>query len=118
MRTKTWFMAAVLPASLLALSSIASAATVDCQNFTITCNTFTKGTAKFKPALNAAAAVGTCPTSIPANLENISIKGTVSDCTVGGQATTCTGGTNNGGACTNNGQCPLGKCGVQVISGS
>jgi hypothetical protein len=81
MRRKNWLTAAILPASLLAFCSAANAAVVDCTMLTVTCNTFTKGSAGFKPVL-ATHPVGTCPTSIPANTELISIKGAVSDCTV------------------------------------
>jgi hypothetical protein len=72
-----WLSAAVV----LAFCGAATAAEVDCTNATITCNTLTKGSTKFKPVL-ATHPVGTCPTSIPANQESISIKGTLSDCTV------------------------------------
>ena len=84
MRRK-WFTAMVLPASVLAFCSLASAAAVDCTNATIVCNTFLKGGAKFKPALNAVA-LNTCPDPITLapRTETISIKGTISDCTVTG----------------------------------
>lgn len=81
MRKKMWLSAAILPASLLAFCWTATAASVDCTNATITCNTFTKGTAQFKPVLSTGA-VGTCAAG--GGVEVISIKGTVSDCTVTG----------------------------------
>ena len=83
MRRKNWLTAAILPASLLAYCSMATAAEVDCTNAKITCNALLKGTSKFKPVL-ATHPVGTCPTSIPANMETIAIKGTLVDCTVTG----------------------------------
>jgi len=84
MPTKGWVRAAVVPLTLLGLCS--SAAAIDCTNLTVTCNTLTKGTTKFKPVLSNASAPGTCTTSVPANLEVISIKGTLSDCTVSNPA--------------------------------
>src|SRR5215813_4160047 len=83
MRRKNWLTAAILPASLLAYCSMATAASVDCTNAKITCNALLKGTSKFKPVL-ATHPVGTCPTSIPVNQEAIAIKGTLVDCTVTG----------------------------------
>jgi hypothetical protein len=71
MRTKKWLTAAILPASLLAFCSIASA--VDCTLGTVVCNQLTKGSTKFKPVLHAP-----CP---PLVNELISIKGTLGDCT-------------------------------------
>ena len=81
MRTN-WLKAAMLPVGVLVLHSAATAAVVDCTTLTITCNTFQKGGAKFKPLLSSASGLGTCTTSVPPNLEAISIKGTLADCTV------------------------------------
>src|SRR5262245_12091580 len=81
MRRKTWLTATILPASLLAFCSAANA--VDCTNASIVCNTFTKGSAKFKPVLSTGA-LNTCAAG--GGTESISIKGTLSDCTVTGAA--------------------------------
>jgi hypothetical protein len=77
MRTKIWLMAAIVPVGLLVVSSTASAAVVDCTNATVVCNTFLKGSSKFKPVLSNVA----CPAGTS---ETIAIKGTISDCTVSG----------------------------------
>lgn len=58
-------------------SLVSAAHAVDCSNATIVCNTFTKGSAKFKPALNPGGC-GSAPN------ETISLKGTISDCVVTG----------------------------------
>jgi hypothetical protein len=80
MRTN-WLKAAILPIGVLALCSTGNAAVVDCNPLTITCTTFQKGGAKFKPLLTSASALGTCTTSTPPNTEAISIKGTLTQCT-------------------------------------
>jgi hypothetical protein len=80
-RTK-WLQAAMLAVGVMALSSAATAAVVDCTMLTISCFTLQKGGVKFKPILSSAAAHGTCPSSVPPNTEGVSIKGTLTDCTV------------------------------------
>jgi hypothetical protein len=77
---KTSMLTRVLVAGALLLCASAAFA-VDASMFTITCNTFLKGSGKFKPALTPTA----CATGVS---EVISIKGTVSDCTVGGAPAT------------------------------
>jgi hypothetical protein len=66
MRTN-WLKAVVLPIGVLALCSTGNGAVVDCNPLTITCTTFQKGGAKFKPLLTSASGLGTCTTSTPAN---------------------------------------------------
>lgn len=79
MRTN-WLKATMLPMGVLALCSTSTATVVDCNPLTITCTTFQKGGAKFKPLLTSASGLGTCTTSTPPNTEAISIKGTLTDC--------------------------------------
>ena len=81
MRTN-WLEALMLPIGVLACCSTAAATVVDCNTLTITCTTFQKGSAKFKPTLSTASTNGTCTTSTPPNTEAISIKGTLTDCFV------------------------------------
>jgi hypothetical protein len=71
-------MTAFLPAGALLLCSSAALA-IDATSFTISCDTFLKGTAKFKPGLTDTA----CRQG---QSEVISIEGTVTSCTVGGGA--------------------------------
>jgi hypothetical protein len=78
MKTSLRRLTVFLPASALLLCSSAALA-VDATNFTITCDTFVKGKAKFKPGLTDRA----CR---PGVSEVISIEGTVTGCTVGGSA--------------------------------
>jgi hypothetical protein len=73
-------MTAFLPAGALLLCSSAVLA-IDATSFTITCNTFVKGTAKFKPALSDTP----CPQG---GSEVMSLAGTLTDCTIGGGAPT------------------------------
>jgi hypothetical protein len=68
----------LLPAGALLLCSSAALA-IDATSFTISCDTFVKGKAKFKPAL----AITACR---PGVSEVISLEGTVTGCTVGGGA--------------------------------
>jgi len=71
-------MTAFLPAVALLLCSSAALA-IDATDFTISCDTFLKGTAKFKPAL-------TDTQCRQGESEVISVEGTVTSCTVGGGA--------------------------------
>ncbi len=103
MQRKISMAVAFLPIGLLVFQTPAVA--VDCTNATIVCNTFTKGSAKFKPALNAAAGLGTCPQS-PTGIEEIKIKGVLSDCTVtGASGVTVLSGSVKGTLYTNDCSC-------------
>ncbi len=113
----------MLAASLLATGFFVFASTaahaqapVDVSNGTITCNTFLKGSSKFKPALSNAA----CPAGVN---ETIQIKGSLSDCTVdattAGAGVVIAGGSVKGTITTSDCTCAgLGPGDHPIISGS
>jgi|GEM_PF-5063459 len=98
MQRKISIASAFLPVGFLVFQTVAAA--VDCTNATIVCNTFTKGSAKFSPALKVGQP---CPAS---GVEKITLKGTISDCTVSGaMGVTVLSGKVKGELYTNNCDC-------------
>jgi len=97
MQRKISMAAAFLPVGLLVFQTVAAA--VDCTNATIVCNTFTKGSAKFSPALKPGQ-------PCLASGEKITLKGNISDCTVSGvTGVTVLSGKVKGELYTNNCDC-------------